>query len=381
MATAASGSSASSSDGEASGCCARAGCCDGKGGGCIWETTSAHATPWRARLYGLMFEYSGTSGTVAAVVIFTSIVLSVTLVCLGSVAWISATLWVALVMDWIELLFIIIFGAEYLLRSLSVKRWHTYGLSVFGIVDFISVVPAAIGWALRQLGVAKASGGLVIFRIVRVLRIFRMLKAARYVEEFNAVAERWTKTHRQVLIFTIAFVIGATMIGCVMFTIEDGKDGFTSIPEATYWAIVTLTTVGYGDVAPESTLGQCVASAVMVAGYGIIVVFAGASASQPAPAPSHQVVRPGDGEGGGEYSPDRELRTTWEQRSRSDSGGDGIEIVELGVASSRDGAATDLAVIVRESLAALDESDAQIIALAARFKRLRAKLNRVASVL
>ena len=134
MATAASGSSASSSDGEASGCCARAGCCDGKGGGCIWETTSAHATPWRARLYGLMFEYSGTSGTVAAVVIFTSIVLSVTLVCLGSVAWISATLWVALVMDWIELLFIIIFGAEYLLRSLSVKRWHTYGLSVFGIV-------------------------------------------------------------------------------------------------------------------------------------------------------------------------------------------------------------------------------------------------------
>jgi len=168
-----------------------------------------------------------------------------------------------------EWIFTLLFTAEYALRLVSVHRPSAYALSFFGVVDLLAVLPTYLSLFVP--------GGqyLIVIRILRVLRVFRVLKLAQYVGEARTLglALRASRYKLTVFLFTVLSIV--VVVGSLMFLIEGPRHGFTSIPRGVYWAIVTLTTVGYGDIAPVTPVGQTMAALVMIMGYGIIAVPTG----------------------------------------------------------------------------------------------------------
>jgi voltage-gated potassium channel len=195
------------------------------------------------------------------------ILLSVVVVILGSVSWIEEG-WG----DWVlglEWFFTIIFTIEYFLRIYATpKRW-AYIFSFYGLVDLLSVLPMYL--SLFFTGASY----LLIIRVLRVLRIFRVLKLARYLSEANILVRSMMMSRRKILIFFSAVLVLAVVFGSLMFIVEGPEHGFTSIPKSVYWTIVTITTVGYGDITPQTVLGQIIASVAMLTGYSIIAVPTG----------------------------------------------------------------------------------------------------------
>lgn len=165
--------------------------------------------------------------------------------------------------------FVIIFAIEYLLRLLIVRNRLTYILSFFGIIDLLAILPALVGLFLPQVRF------LVVIRTFRLLRLFSVLKMGRYIDESSHLlrALRASRTKITVFLFTIMFVV--LMVGSMMYIIEGPENGFVSIPESMYWAIVTVSTVGYGDISPQTPIGKLVSSMLMIIGYGIIAVPTG----------------------------------------------------------------------------------------------------------
>lgn len=168
-----------------------------------------------------------------------------------------------------EWFFTILFSIEYLLRLFSVRRPLAYARSFFGMVDLLSVLPTYLSLVI--------AGGhyLLIVRIFRLLRIFRVLKLTRFVSESRVLLTALRMSVPKITVFLVSVLSIVCMMGAMMYLIEGREAGFTSIPRGMYWAIVTLTTVGYGDIAPRSPLGQVLASLLMIIGYGIIAVPTG----------------------------------------------------------------------------------------------------------
>ncbi|MCF8463971.1 MAG: ion transporter [Flavobacteriales bacterium] len=162
-----------------------------------------------------------------------------------------------------------VFTLEYLLRVWVSDSPRGYVFSFFGIIDFLAVIPTYI-----SLFVA-GTHFLLVIRAIRLLRVFRILKLARYVKGAQAIGAGLKASKEKIFVFLTAVVTLAVIMGTLMYMIEGGEHGFDSIPRSIYWAIVTLTTVGYGDIAPETTLGQFVAAFVMILGYSIIAVPTG----------------------------------------------------------------------------------------------------------
>ncbi len=160
----------------------------------------------------------------------------------------------------------LIFTVEYVLRLYVAESALKYGRSFFGVVDLLAILPVFVG--LFVPGVHY----LVLLRVLRVLRIFRILKLAKYIGEANALMLVMRASSRKIAVFIFAVVNLVLVLGSLMYLIEGAEHGFTSIPKSVYWAIVTLTTVGYGDISPQTSLGQFVASIIMITGYGIIAV-------------------------------------------------------------------------------------------------------------
>jgi voltage-gated potassium channel len=234
---------------------------------------------WREQIYVVIFEHDTPGGKLFDMALLWAILLSVLAVMLESVAWIKT--------DWgaelraLEWFFTAIFTVEYGLRRISVRRPARYARSFFGIVDLLAIIPTYL-----SLTFAGAQSLLVI-RALRLLRIFRILKLGEYVSESYVLMEALRATRKKITVFLSAVLTLVLIIGAMMHLIEGEESGFTSIPESVYWAIVTMTTVGYGDIAPRTVLGQVLASALMIIGYGIIAVPTGIVSVELAQATRH----------------------------------------------------------------------------------------------
>ncbi len=154
------------------------------------------------------------------------------------------------------------------------RKPKKYVFSFFGLVDLMSIIPSYLG--LFLIG----GHSLLIIRSLRLLRVFRVLKLAHFLGEASQLKEALNASKAKIIVFIGAVTILVTILGTVMYLIEGGKNGFTSIPRSIYWAIVTMTTVGYGDIAPATITGQAIASLIMILGYGIIAVPTGIVSSE-----------------------------------------------------------------------------------------------------
>ena len=222
---------------------------------------------WRSTLHEVIFEADTPAGKAFDVVLLVMIVASVVVVMLDSVAEIRAEHGRALrIAEWA---FTIAFTIEYALRLVCVDLPLRYARSFFGIVDLLAIVPT-----YASLFVAGAQSLLVI-RALRLLRVFRVLKLGRFLHEASVLRTALRASARKIIVFLGAVLTTVLIVGAAMYLIEGAEAGFTSIPRAVYWAIVTMTTVGYGDIAPTTTAGQLLASVLMILGYGIIAVPTG----------------------------------------------------------------------------------------------------------
>lgn len=222
---------------------------------------------WRAKLHEIIYEADTGVGKIFDVILLVLILLSVILVMMESVSWIDAKYHKLLyVGEWIITIF---FTFEYIARVITVKRPKKYIFSFYGVIDLLSTIPLYLSF------IFVGSNYLLTVRALRLLRIFRILKLTRYVGESNKLSRALLHSRAKIFIFLFAVVIISIIAGTLMYLIEGEKSGFTSIPRSVYWAIVTLTTVGYGDISPETPLGQLIASVIMIMGYGIIAVPTG----------------------------------------------------------------------------------------------------------
>ena len=221
----------------------------------------------RDKLYTIIFEADTPAGKAFDVLLILAIVASVMVTVLDSVASIRA--------DHRQLLFAlewgftVLFALEYVCRLFCAPKPKAYAFGFFGIVDLIGWAPTVLGLLL------PGSHYLTTFRVLRVLRIFRVLKMAAYVKEAEVLATALKQGSRKILVFLFAVITLVILLGSMMYLIEGPENGFTNIPVSIYWAIVTLTTVGYGDISPQTPLGQFLASWIMILGYAIIAVPTG----------------------------------------------------------------------------------------------------------
>ncbi len=222
---------------------------------------------FRNRLHEVIFEADTPSGKLFDVLLLVFIVLSVIAVLLDSVKPIHDRYGdLLLVAEWI---FTILFTAEYLLRIISASRPRAYILSFYGIIDLLAILPTYLSLVLA------GSQYLLVIRILRLLRVFRVLKLARYVGASRVLAIALRNSRHKIIVFLEVVLTLVVIMGSLMYLIEGEAHGFSSIPRSIYWAIVTLTTVGYGDIAPETVAGQFLASIIMIIGYAIIAVPTG----------------------------------------------------------------------------------------------------------
>lgn len=221
----------------------------------------------RHRLHVIIFEADTPGGRAFDIVLLVAILASVVVVVLESIA--SSRLEYGGLFRAIEWAFTVIFSIEYALRIFAARRRLRYALSLFGIVDLLSVLPTLLGLFI------EAAHSLIVIRALRLLRVFRVFKVARMLGEAQSLLNALRASMPKILVFLGAVLTIVIIVGTLMYAIEGSDSGFTSIPRSMYWAIVTMTTVGYGDIAPETPLGQSVAALLMVMGYGVLAVPTG----------------------------------------------------------------------------------------------------------
>jgi voltage-gated potassium channel len=222
---------------------------------------------FRARLHEVIFEADTPAGKLFDVLLIVSIVLSVLIVLLDSVGQINASYGELLYLG--EWVFTILFTVEYLLRLCSIGRPLSYVTSFFGVIDLLAILPTYLSIFF------PGTQYLIVIRILRVLRIFRVLKLVQYLGEARLLLQALRASRRKIAVFLFAVMVLVIIFGSLMYLIEDPSSGFTSIPRSIYWSIVTLTTVGYGDISPRTDFGQTIAAVIMIIGYGIIAVPTG----------------------------------------------------------------------------------------------------------
>jgi voltage-gated potassium channel len=222
---------------------------------------------WRTTLHEVIYEADTPMGKLFDVLLLIFIVLSVFLVALESVPSIDEAYkdW----FHWAEWVITILFSIEYLLRIIAVRNPFRYIFSFYGIIDLLSTLPKYIAI------IFTGTQSLIALRALRLLRVFRILKLTRYIGESNSLMRALRASKAKILVFMFGVLILCVIFGTIMYLVESNESGFTSIPRSIYWCIVTLTTVGYGDIAPVTNLGQFIAALIMIMGYGIIAVPTG----------------------------------------------------------------------------------------------------------
>ena len=219
------------------------------------------------RLHEVIFEADTPAGKAFDIALIWAIILSIVAVILESVHSIRNLYGDALYA--IEWFFTVLFTIEYILRLICVKRPAKYAVSFFGIVDLLAILPTYASILV------PGSQSLLTIRILRLLRIFRIFKLTAYLNEAKVLISALRASRRKIGVFLSVVFSIAVIIGSFIYVIEGEKNGFTDIPTSIYWAIVTLTTVGYGDLSPQTPLGKALASVLMIMGYAIIAVPTG----------------------------------------------------------------------------------------------------------
>lgn len=221
----------------------------------------------KQRLHEIIFEADTPAGKTFDITLLIAIVLSIVVVMLESVASISNQY--RTLFDALEWGLTGLFTIEYLLRIWITKKSWKYMISMYGIIDLLSILPT-------YLGIFMTGGSsLMAIRVLRLLRVFRVLKLVQFLNEANMLMDALKASRRKITVFVFGVLALTVILGTIMYLVEGSENGFTSIPRSVYWAIVTLTTVGYGDIAPQTALGQTLASIIMILGYGVIAIPTG----------------------------------------------------------------------------------------------------------
>jgi len=232
------------------------------------EKEEIEFSPLKEKLHEIIFEADTRTGKFFDILLIILILASVLVVMLESVDSINTNY--KYIFDILELVFTIFFTFEYILRLYIVYRPMKYALSFFGIVDLLAILPSYLSFFL------VGSESLLVIRALRLLRVFRIFKLANFTREGQIIMIAMRKSLRKILVFLIFVLLLVTIFGSIMYLIEgNSNNGFDSIPRSVYWAIVTLTTVGYGDISPVTPLGQFLAAIVMMLGYAVIAVPTG----------------------------------------------------------------------------------------------------------
>lgn len=231
------------------------------------DTTTPDARSLRSRLHEIIFEADTRAGRAFDLTLLTAIVASVVVILLDSVAWAHALY--GRTLFWLEWFFTVLFTIEYVARLAVLKNPRGYATSFFGIVDLLAIIPTWLSFFV------PGAQNLQTIRVLRLLRVFRVFKVSTYVEESTALWTAVRASRPKIMIFLFTMMNAVVVVGAAMHVIEGPENGFKDIPTGIYWAVVTLTTVGYGDVAPQTPLGRAVAVVVMLLGYGILAVPTG----------------------------------------------------------------------------------------------------------
>ncbi len=230
-------------------------------------TPPESAAGWRKKLYRIIFEADTPGGKAFDVALLWAIILSITVVFLESIKSLKNDFGeIFYILEWF---FTILFTVEYVLRLACVNKSFRYARSFFGVVDLLAILPTYISLIIA------GSQYLLVIRILRLLRVFRIFKLTHFITQADVLKKALLASRLKITVFLFAVLSLVVIIGAMMYVIEGPENGFTSIPTSIYWTIVTLTTVGYGDISPQTPTGQLLASIVMLTGYAIIAVPTG----------------------------------------------------------------------------------------------------------
>jgi voltage-gated potassium channel len=225
------------------------------------------ATGWRLRLYRVIYENDTPAGRLFDKLIVGAILVSVIVVMADSVrVW---NLRHRIGFDMAEWFFTLLFTVEYIARLAAVDRPFRYARSFFGIVDLIAVLPSYLALFLPELH------ALIDVRVLRLLRIFRIFRLTEYVAEYQVMGEALLASRRKIMVFLVAVMMVALILGTLLYVVEGPENGFSDIPTAVYWAITTITTVGFGDITPKTDFGRFISSVIMLIGWGTLAVPTG----------------------------------------------------------------------------------------------------------
>ncbi|MCB2059252.1 MAG: ion transporter [Novosphingobium sp.] len=222
---------------------------------------------WRRVIYEIAFESDTPAGRLFDKLLIIAILASVAVVIADSISALNQR-W-ALAFEIAEWFFTILFTAEYLLRLSCLRRPARYAFSFFGIVDLLAIMPTYLALLF------PATHALIDVRVLRLLRIFRIFKLTAYISEYQALLAALVASSRKIFVFISVVAMVVVVMGSLMYVIEGPEHGFTSIPVSIYWAVTTMTTVGYGDISPQSPLGQFITSLMMLVGWGTLAVPTG----------------------------------------------------------------------------------------------------------
>jgi voltage-gated potassium channel len=223
--------------------------------------------PWRRRMHEVIFLSETPAGRVFDKVIVTAILVSVGVVIVDSVSTVNAEH--RPLFDGLEWFFTVLFTVEYLARLLSVQRQLKYALSFFGIVDLLSILPTYLAFFFPEMH------ALIDVRILRLLRVFRIFKLTDYVVEYQMLGSALAASRRKIMVFLSAVLMAVLVLGTLLYVVEGPENGFRDIPTSVYWAITTITTVGFGDITPKTEVGRFIASVIMLIGWGTLAVPTG----------------------------------------------------------------------------------------------------------
>ena len=222
---------------------------------------------WRIKLYEIIFEAETPAGKWFDVALLWTIVLSVIVVFLESISELKLKYGdIFFILEWV---FTILFSIEYVLRIICVQRPHKYIFSFYGIIDLLAILPTYLSLLIA------GSQYLIVIRILRLLRVFRIFKLTHLLKQADILKKALLASRGKIAVFLFAVLTLIVVMGALMYVVEGPENGFTSIPVSMYWTIVTMTTVGYGDISPQTPLGQVIASVLMIMGYAIIAVPTG----------------------------------------------------------------------------------------------------------
>lgn len=231
------------------------------------DENTQHLQGWQLRLHETIYESETRAGKIFDITLLACILISILVVMLDSVDTLHAKYGrLFYIIEWI---FTIIFTIEYILRLICIRYPHKYVFSALGLIDLLAVLPSY----LTVFGVGAHS--LLVLRALRLLRIFRIFRLVHFLSEMQFLSIALMNSMRKISIFILFVITTVIILGSVIYLVEGQQNGFTSIPQSIYWAIVTITTVGYGDIAPVTPLGKLIASFIMLLGYGIIAVPTG----------------------------------------------------------------------------------------------------------